>query len=476
MLALLLKIVLFVISLVAAFHVLLRKRDPRAALGWIVFCLAVPGLGPFFYALLGINRVRTRAREWQEQGRGPQADTRGYCVWPLPSCALDPFRQENYQALMQLADKVTRRPLLPGNRVQPLYNGEEAFPSMLAAVARARHTIYVATYIFDTHAVGRAFIQALSEAAHRGVQVCVLIDGLGERYTWPLARKLFRGSGVQLARFLPPRLWGTGVHINLRNHRKLLLIDGELGFTGGMNLSERHLVQHAPVRHQAKDVHFRVQGPVLGQMLEAFNEDWHFATGKTLPPPVYPPALSGSNAFCRGISAGPNEEYEKLLWLVGGIFNSARDHVRLMTPYFIPTQQLIGAINSAALRGVTVEIILPERNNLPYVAWASQAYFWEFLQYGVKIYHQPPPFCHSKLLLMDNYYCLVGSANMDPRSLRLNFEFNMEVYDGILSQQLRDHFDAVRSYSQLLSLAEVDSRRFGTKVRDAAFKLMSPYL
>ena len=463
------------LSLLAVGHVLLNKRDPRAAFGWVVVCCVLPGLGAACYWLLGINRIRTRARDWHAQLHRNGAAEAGFCSWSLRQGRSIAFSKEGYGALVSLADAVTRRPLLPGNRVVALHNGEQAFPAMLKAISEARESIYLASYIFDSDATGREFVEALKTAAERGLDVRVLVDGLGERYSLPVVRRLFKGSAVAFARFLPPSLSGRGLHFNLRNHRKLLIIDGRRGFTGGMNIGDRHLAATAS-RCQALDIHFGIEGPVVGQMLEAFMEDWHFATGEVPPPIDYPLPLPGGSAFCRGVSAGPNEDFEKLRWIVLGAIGCACRRLRIMTPYFIPDRTLVAALNAAALRGVTVEIVLPAKNNLPYVAWASQAYFSELIEHGCRIYYQPPPFVHSKLLLVDDQYALAGSANLDPRSLRLNFEFNLEIFDRTLISDLTEHFDAVSTAAREITQEELDSLPLAIRLRDSFAKLFSPYL
>lgn len=465
-----------ILTLVSAGHALLTKRDSRAALIWILLCGFLPGVGALLYWLLGVNRIRTRAKDWQSRGSEPPWPNPNVCGW-FPSLSADPvFLKENYKALLSLSDAVTRRPLVSGNRVQPMYNGEQAYPAMLEAIAAARDEVNLSTYIFGSGRTGKQFVAALEAAAERGVTVRVLIDALGERYSLPPARRLFRKSRVRVVRFLPPAPFGRGIHFNLRNHRKLLIVDDRIGFTGGMNLADRHLAADVKNPTRTCDVHFRVEGPVVGQLQEAFWEDWSFATGERFNSPDYPPPVDGGGCFCRGISAGPNEDYDKLMWILIGALNSARHKVRIMTPYFVPERPLIAAINSAALRGVDVEIILPIKNNLPYVAWATRAYLWEMLQHGTRIYYQPPPFAHSKLLLIDDHYALVGSANLDPRSLRLNFEFNLEIYDRSLTTQLSGHFDQICALSRQIMLDEVDSRPLAMKLLDSFVKLFSPYL
>jgi cardiolipin synthase len=463
------------LSLLAVGHVLLHKRDSRSAFGWVVVCCFLPGFGPLGYWLIGINRIHTRARDWQVKLPGNGAAEGSFCSWSLRQGPSIAFSEEGYAALVSLADAVTRRPLLSGNRVVALHNGEQAFPAMLKAIAGARESVFLASYIFDSDSTGQAFVEALKLAADRGLDVRVLLDGLGERYSLPLARRLFKGSAVAIDRFLPPALFGRGLHFNLRNHRKLLIIDKRRGFTGGMNISDRHLATTS-IRSQAIDVHFGIEGPAVGQMLEAFMEDWHFATGDFPPPINYPAPLPGGTAFCRGISAGPNEDFEKLRWIILGAIGCASRRLRIMTPYFIPDPTLLAVLSAAALRGVEVDIVLPAKNNLPYVAWASRAYFSELLEHGCRIYYQPPPFVHSKLLLVDDQYALVGSANLDPRSLRLNFEFNLEIFDKVLVAALTEHVDSVCEGAREVTQEELDSLPVVSRLRDNFAKLFSPYL
>lgn len=458
-------------------HILLNKRDPRAAVGWIAVSFTIPFFGPGLYWFFGVNRIRTRARGWQERGRGMAWKEPAYCIWSLEQTQSEnyPFRHENFADLRNLVDAVTRRDLIDGNQVTPLYNGEQAYPAMLAAIDGAKESVCLSSYIFENNETGKQFADALIRAAERGADVCVLIDALGASYSFPRAYWLFRRSLVRVARFLPLSFSGRGLYFNMRNHRKLMIVDGRVGFTGGMNIGDRHLLEGSG-RKQVSDIHFKVEGPVVGHLLEAFREDWGFATGDPAEPIEHPEPARSPGAICRGISVGPNENFDKLGWMVAGALNSARDSVRIMTPYFIPDRALLAAINSAALRGVKVSLILPEENNLPPVKWATWGYLKEFLRFGTQVYEQPPPFAHSKLLLVDNQYALIGSPNLDQRSLRLNFEFALEVYDCEFSTNLAAHFDGIRARSRRITLADIENRPLVVRLRDGFFKLFSPFL
>ncbi len=465
-------VLLWVFSFLSAGHALLVKRDPRAALGWIVTCLAIPGLGALLYWLLGVNRIRTKARALQRQGQGMH--------WLHVNEPADPEDIKNYprsdtsQALIRLSNAVTRRPLLFGNKVTILHNGEQTYPAMLQAIREARDSVFLSSYILAPDDIGRRFAAELIAAAERGLDVRVLTDAFGELYSLTRIRHKFRGTKVKSEAFLPLTLLGS-FYFNLRNHRKILIVDNKYGFTGGMNIRDRHFAASDSCK-RIIDLHFCLEGPICEQLRDAFMEDWHFATGEKRELRDWPQAAPSGPACCRGISAGPNEPHEKLNWIVIGALSCAKSHIRIMTPYFIPNRAQIAAINAAALRGVRVEILLPGKNNLPYVAWASNALLFELLEHNAHIYFQPPPFVHSKMLLIDDEYALVGSANIDPRSLRLNFEFNVEIFAADTLAELIRHFDRSREAAKEISLADVDGRSLPLRLRDSFCKLFSPYL
>ncbi len=465
---------LLVVSLLAAGHAVLNKRDPRAGILWLGLCLFLPGIGAFFYWLFGINRIRTYARQLHHRGGWRHATPIDPKVWP-------PRKKrrgvgERFEPLRGLAETVTRRPVLPGNKVFPLFNGEEAYPAMLEAIHRARHTVYLSTYIFDADETGRMFVGALARARQRGVDVRVLVDAIGEKYSRLPISRLLKERGVNSARFLSMGWDFRQLHLNMRNHRKLLLVDHQVGFLGGMNIRNGHWASRGPEKARIQDVHFRVEGPAVLEMQEVFLEDWYFATRESLPWRLPPVATRAGLSNCRVIGDGPNEEFEKTRHLLLGIMAWARKNIRIMTPYFVPDRVLIAGIQHAALRGVEVDLILPGVNNLPLVAWASRAYLWEILIRGVRVYEQPAPFAHTKILTADGAYALVGSSNLDNRSLRLNFECNLEVYDPIVARKLERRFDEVRARSKPLTLAGLNDEPLAFRLRNATCKLLSPLL
>lgn len=462
-------------AILAAGHALLRKRHARAAFGWIAICLTFPIFGSLLYFLFGINRIHTRARELGSGSARPPASGGA-----APLDAGSPVVRSSevppeLREVARVSQAVTGAPLLGGNRIETLHDGEGSYPAMLDAIAGARRSVYLATYIFESNRTGYHFVDALARAARRGVEVRVLIDGFGELYARRRMVRVLRRAGVRAARFLPPRLLPPTIHVNLRNHRKILVADGTVAFTGGINVGDRHLAADLENPRRVVDLHFRLEGPVVTSIERVFLDDWAFAAGELLDPSA-PVTKAVGDAVCRVIVDGPNEDIDKLDTVLVGAVSAARHRVAIMTPYFLPPRELIGALQGAALRGVEVAVILPAENNLPYVHWASRNMHWELLQRGVRIYYQPPPFVHSKLFVVDDHYVQIGSANVDPRSLRLNFELVVEVYDPTFAAAMTEHFDAVRTASREVTLEEVDGRPFLERVRDGVAWLFSPHL
>lgn len=461
-------------SCLTAVHALTTKRDSRAALGWVAVCLMFPFAGPVLYFFFGINRVRTRAQEMRARhlfSYGEVYDP-AWVADDMP--ATDPPLASELGDVARLGSAVGRRALLEGNTVELLRAGEECYPAMLRAIDEAQRSLYLSTYIFETNETGRRFIEALAAATRRHVDVRVIIDGIGEMYSWPHAGRLLRSRGVRVVRFLPPKLFPPTLNINLRDHRKILVADGKVAFTGGMNIGDRHLADNQnPSR--VIDAHFRLRGPIVGQIESVFFEDWYFLTGELPETKLDAPEVAGA-ALCRTIVDGPNEDMDKLQTILVGVVSLARRRLWIMTPYFLPPAGLVAAMQAAALRGVDVCVILPERNNLPYVAWATRNMLWELLQHGVRVCYQPGPFVHTKLLLMDDDYVQIGSANLDPRSLRLNFELVVEVFERAFAMTIAGELEDRRRASREVTLSELAARPLGERVRDASVWLFSPYL
>jgi cardiolipin synthase A/B len=465
------------LSAVASAHAILVKRDTRSTIGWVGLIWLSPVFGAVAYFLLGVNRIRSRATQLragiartalETRAAVPDADRLREAIGPDHA----PLR-----ALATLVGRVTSRPLLDGNSIEPLQGGDEAYPAMLAAIEQAERSIGMASYIFDNDPTGREFADALGRAVARGVQVRVLIDGIGSTYSFPTITGLLAARGVRTERFLPTTVPIFFPYANLRNHRKLLVVDGQVGFTGGLNIRDGCWLAHQP-RHPVRDLHFRLQGPIVAHLLEVFAEDWTFAAEETLTGPAW--ALDQravGPSLARGIRFGPDDpDIGRIKLVLAAALAAAQRSVRVMTPYFLPDDAVCQALDVAAMRGVQVDVVLPEQNNLALVGWASTAMLWQVLGRGCNVWLSPPPFDHTKLMVVDGAWAMFGSGNWDDRSMRLNFEFNVETYDRDLAGRLDRRIADVIARSRRQTLAEVDARSLPVRLRDGVARLFSPYL
>lgn len=463
------------LSLVASAHVVLTKRDNRSALGWVGIIWLTPVFGPLIYLVFGINRIHLRARRLMKY----QEKT---ATVPLEYCTDEDLHRvlgDDYQRLSPLVkfvDKATKVPLLDGNRLTPLARGDDAYAEMLSAIDAAKKSISLQTYIFDNDDAGRKFVEALGKARERGVEIRVLIDDVGTRYTWPSVKYRLRAAKIKFDTFLPTLIPWKFHYTNLRNHRKIMVVDGNLGFTGGMNIRQG-CMESSPGSYPLHDLHFRVEGPVVTHLQETFADDWEFCTDEKLAGETWFPKVPLIGAsLARGIEDGPDIEFDKIRLTILGAIGCASRSLNIVTPYFLPDQPLISALCVAAMRGVDVNILIPQQNNLRLVQWACTAQLWQVLQRGCKVWLTPPPFDHSKLMVVDNVWSMVGSANWDARSLRLNFEINVECYDRDLASQLNELVRKKMALARQTTLEEVDSRSIPMRLRDGIARLALPYL
>lgn len=452
-----------VVASIAIVHVLLFKLNSRAAVAWIALVLIFPLSGSLIYWLLGINRLSNDDDE----------------ITGRPSVPLNSDKAAESTARFAPVGSVGRQvtgdtPLM-GNRIELLQDGEQAFPAMLDAIGRAKTEVLLTTYIFERDDIGAKFISAMLAAQKRGVQVCVLLDDVGRRHNWPTILPKLKQADIETRCFNKLRLLPPNLGINLRNHRKMLIVDQHICFAGGMNIGARHLTSR-PSPDQASDLCFQFMGPILESMREVFERDWvRSGGGKLIRLPVTEQSSVGKSA-CRLIVDGPDEELDKLTLTILGIISTAQERIMLITPYFLPNARIVGALQAAALRGVEVNVIIPSHCNWPMVRWALNHRVIQLLKVGVNVLEQPLPFVHSKCLLVDDDYALVGSANIDERSLRLNFELGVEIFDASFCLELGDYANHCLHRAKLVDPSEVELRSTVVRLRDSVASLFEPYL
>jgi len=442
--------------------VLLKKSDVPRALGWIGLVWLTPIFGSLLYYLFGINRVTRRALKMGRLAR-KQA---------TPPGSTQPDASEHIAQLCDVSGRVSGEPLTAGNALTVLDSGDEAFPVMLEAIRGAKHSIALVSYIFRNDTAGREFADALIEAAQRGVKVRVLLDSIGAGYVYPRILYRMRAGGVVAARFLHTWLPWRMPFLNMRNHRKILLVDGRIGFTGGINIGIENLGANA-----IRDIHFRVEGPVVRTLMDTFARDWAFTTDEELDEDCWWPKLKAVGHICaRGLRAGPDADIYKLETILGAAITLARTRVRIVTPYFLPDPRLQFVIAQAVLRGVEVEIVLPRKSDQRLMDWAMRGHLRFFRHIKACFIVSPGTFDHSKLCTVDGEWSVIGSSNWDARSFRLNFELDLECVGRDFTAQLDAIIDAKIARGQRLDPDCLASERIWLRLRNAAARLLMPYL
>ncbi|HCP01637.1 MAG: cardiolipin synthase [Alphaproteobacteria bacterium] len=458
-------IVVAAVAIVLAATVILYKRNENAAIAWVGLILLSPVMGSITYLLFGINRIRRRA-----------ARTRAPSTVRMHRDGVLDQRVGAEAPLDRLIDSFAINSAVAGNRVELLRNGDATYPAMIAAIDAATRSVALSTYIFKRDTVGLAFVDALSRAKVRGVEVRVLIDGVGQAYSLPTIAGALRDAGIPFARYMHSFLPWRMPYLNLRSHRKVMVVDGIVGFTGGINISHNNRVADNPNR-AVRDLHFRIDGPLVGQLSDAFADDWNFTAGENLQGPRWFPELaSRGDVIARAIPTGPHEPIDRTRWILHAAILEARKRVSILTPYFLPDEILHSALRIASIKGVAVDIVIPERSNLRFVDWAVRARLDELLTDGCRVLLGPAPFNHAKLFLVDEEWALIGSSNWDPRSLRLNFELNVECRSVALLNELSEEFDDECRRARELTVDELKRRPLAVRLRDGMARLFSPYL
>lgn len=454
-------------------HIVLTKGDVRSAIGWTGLVWLTPVVGSVLYFFLGINIVRRAADRMRLERDIHTAERRAAgAAAPAAERHLPPV----WQPLALLTARASTEPLTEGNRIIPYEDGDTAYPAMIAAIDGAKQSVAMMSYIFDRGEASARFVEALARAIQRGVEVRVLLDGVGARYSRPTMTGELRRRGVRVAEFLPSPVPFAHPYFNLRNHRKIVVVDGEIGFTGGMNIRDACLLTRDPP-YPTRDVHFRVEGPVVRQMMDAFAFDWRFVTHEELVSPVwYPPLEVKGDVIARGIADGPDENGAALLTVMQGALSEARESVWIVTPYFLPEPPLLDALRVTAMRGVDVRILVPQKGNLRVVNWAMAKQFDRVLAGGCRVGLTRAPFDHSKLFVIDGIWSIIGSANWDPRSLRLNFEYVLECWSEPFARELLDIIARKEEGAHYLTLAELAARPLWQRIRDGVAWLWQPYL
>ncbi len=476
--------------LLITLHCLTTRRESAAALLWIFVAWSFPVIGALLYAIFGINHVPHKAwrkqradSEFLAERRSREDEALPMVYWRAVHRALvtepdDPEAREINGIMDRL---LPNHPLLGGNSIRPLVDGDEAYPLMLEAIRQARHHVHLQSFILRNDVSGRKFLDLLAQKARDGVIVRVLYDRFGS--TGAVISRLFaRYAGIanlQIRGWTQANMFKRQFQINLRNHRKILVVDGQKAFFGGINLHDENVTRsgHPPIR----DYHTSVQGPIVQELQYSFLRDWYFMTDEDpeilLQQAYFPKVATTGTAQARLVNSGPTpDEMENIADVMFECLISAQKQLLVVTPYFVPPQDILRAFRAAASRGVDVRLVLPKINNHIYAGLAGKALYEEMLAAGVRIFERRPPFMHAKALIMDDKLALVGSANLDMRSLRLNYETNLLVFDNGFVNALKRIVLADIAHSNELTLAVWQARPAARRLLENFCHLLMPVL
>lgn len=416
---------------------LTKKREPVSTVAWMMAITTMPYVGAFLFLVFGINRVGRRVEGRQIALRNasravPQLAGHHH----LSESRLNDVQRE----LWRLAERIGNTRATVGNSVQILTDGLQAFSEMERAIESARVSIHLEYYIWQPDRLGTAARDLLITKAKQGVQVKFLYDAIGSvRLTHQFLQPM-RDAGIRVATFVPGQSLRERWSINLRSHRKIIIVDGEIGFTGGMNVGDEYLGRD-PHFGLWRDTHLALRGPTVLQLQEVFAIDWHYATGDDLPMDAYPPPVDTGHVLAQVLAGGPDDEDGVFHSLMFAAINRAEKQVTLATSYFVPTPPLVSALETAALRGVRTRVMLSGPKTYFATRNAARSYYDSLLRAGVEVYEYQAGQFHPKTLTIDGCWSLVGTPNFDARSLFLNFEVGVALYDKSLAEQLDHHFD-----------------------------------
>lgn len=460
----------FIIVVVLIPTILLQRRESGATLAWIMVILFIPFLGLIAFWLLGTTRLhlRRRKRRHVESLLTPEIQRlQSHAEYSHPS-------KDAPKSLIQLARKFDGTGPLAGNRIEIFRQGCTLFDTLEDAIDNATHHIHLEYYIWQPDGTGQRIRDALANAAQRGVQVRLLIDDVGSRAIKNHFFKPLAQAGGQVERFLPLNPLNRHFALNNRNHRKIVIIDGRLAFIGGMNIGDEYAARGEPWI----DLHARVQGPVVHSIQEIFCQDWYHASAEDLASrQCFPAADYAGPVQAQFLSSGPaDERWRSIHIFIFAAINLARRKVYIETPYFVPDQAILLALRTAALRGVDVRLLLPGRSDHPLVLYAGRSFQDELLTAGVRIFELNNSMTHAKTMTIDGYLSTIGSANMDQRSFRLNFESNLFFLDSSVSQQMEQDFLALCSSALEIRLEQRKNLPATRKLIESVCRVLSPLL
>ncbi|RXE48285.1 cardiolipin synthase [Chromohalobacter israelensis] len=462
-------VVIHVLGVLSALMALMSSRTSQGAVAWIVTLLTFPYLAVPIYWIFG------RPRFYGYTSARSERDSVLRQVLLRFRPRLEPYfsRPSHDVARIQAVERLAMMPMSTGNRAELLIDGEATFKSLLAGIDSAREYILVQFFIFRADEIGTLFKQHLIQQAERGVRVCLLYDEIGSRSLSGDYLRELSEAGVEVTAFNSSRGWRHRFQINFRNHRKILVVDGREGWTGGFNVADEYLGR-VPRYGPWRDTHLKLTGPSVMGLQEAFWEDWYWATGNILSLEWEPSVTCNECQHVVIVPSGPADRCETASLLIQHVIHGAHERLWVTSPYFVPDQGVQDALKLAALRGVDVRVMIPERPDHLLVFLSAFSFLPEMIRHGVRIFRYQPGFLHQKAVLVDDHTALLGSVNLDNRSFRLNFEITAYIPDAAFAHDvetmLLHDFESCRE----VTLQELDDRPAWRKLVSRAAYLLAP--
>lgn len=467
---------LWIIIALAVIHVVMDNRQPAKTMAWALVIIFVPIVGLVFYLFFGINH---RKEKLVSQRSVDQLTKRSMLGFVEQQNLRIPERQK------QLVDLFVNQSFsLPfkDNQVDIMTDGYAFFPEFLRDISKATHHIHILMYIFEDDALGRLVSDALIEKARQGVMVRVIVDDVG---CWKVSHQFFermREEGIEVASFLPVRFPSFTSKVNYRNHRKLVVIDGRVGYIGGMNIALRYV--QGTGEQPWRDTMLRMSGGAVYGLQRAFLIDWYFVDRTLITDRVYYPPLSTlnsqlltNNCLAQIVTSGPTNPYPEIMQGYVRAILAARRYVYIETPYFLPTESVLFALKTAASAGVDVRILVPKENDSWFVEWAGRSYLREVQQAGIRVRFYTAGFLHSKLMVCDDTICTCGSTNVDFRSFENNFEANVFFYGQPTALAFKQLFIADEGQSvPMKELRRYSRPTFIARLTESLFRMLAPLM
>ncbi|MEN2767209.1 cardiolipin synthase [Ornithinibacillus xuwenensis] len=458
--------------------VFLERKDPSATWAWLMVLLFVPVIGFCLYLIFGRRLSGKRIFTWDAKAK---LGVKTIVQSQLRALENDEFLYKHddlaeYKDLYYLHLRNDDSIFTQDNHVDIFVDGEEKFNSLLMDLEKATDHIHLLYYIIRHDELGQRIANMLIKKAAEGVEVRVLYDDLGTRYLRPKYIRNLRKAGVQVEAFFPSRIPKINFKINYRNHRKLAIIDGKIGYIGGFNIGDEYLGKSKKFGYW-RDTHLKVCGEAVQSMQTRFILDWNQASrDDIIYDERYYTSVPGGNVGVQIVSSGPDSDWEQIKNGYIKMIMSAKKYVYIQTPYFIPDESLKDAIRIAALSGVDVKIMIPNKPDHPFVYWATLSYVGDMLEAGAEVYIYQKGFLHSKTIIVDGNIASVGTANIDVRSFRLNFEVNAFLYDKGLANRLVEAFHDDIEHSTQMTKKLYSKRSLGIRIKESISRLISPIL